>query len=873
MAQNAKISGLTDELIHAILRFDPATNKQAYRHARESASRRLRGHQFARTNQFDVASAFAGLDEKFRVKNRDDLADALQVRLQKLEGHTSRFTPDILALLLQLSDRPLENTRVEALDLLQPPSPPRPLTWAEMLQDDPYSDDDIWKDIDYAVASSGDEQTTQTRPRAKPLPLTSVEQDDSWSPDACIVPSKEDLVQHITADQFWSAAVDDNDTKLHITELQAIRETLFMLAGLRTNLYLLDKQHSNIRINPRYLLRHAMYDTMSHLLVEFAEIGRETYRLRQWTKRTSSLQLVQAFEAAVRTRLVQHDDALAKIQATYLTPTEPVAVSLLCLLDHVRSVTAPILRLARIVSRIEPELLVNPFRHLEALFEDISLSQMTLESNIFQYLSGVFFECLKAYLKPIRKWMKAGELPMNDETFFIFQSDASSDVMSLWHDRYVLRKDALNDLRAPSFLQPAMKRVFNTGKSVIFLRELGFPSKDSTFHGQEPHLDHETVCGASDTVPLAAFEELFRVAFDKWMQSTYSQASSVLRQHLVETCGLVRTLATFAILYLGKNGAVFEDFASALFERLDAGRKGWNDRYVLTEVTRSIFGTAMAPAEAERIVVRSSKPKNGNTPLRELATIKIDYALPWPIQNIILRSSIPEYQQLFTALLQVYRVKCLLQRLDRERSSRPKSRIARLIHRLRHRLHWFADTLRSYLTETVIFFSSLEMNAALDKAKDIDQMTDVHSNYVVKLQERALLADDMKPIQRAIVDVLELGVTFTAILIKGAFENVSSGEDRSTKSRYDKKAEAPEEDDDWDADFERDVSEGSHPVSRREMLTSLSTIDDEYSKLLPFIIAGLRSVGRVGAEPMWEQLADRLSWEGKASGLQVDAGI
>jgi gamma-tubulin complex component 5 len=86
MAQNAKLSGLTDELIHSILGFDPLTSKQAYKHAKDVASRGLRGHQYARTNQFDVVSAFAGLDEKFRVKNRDDLADALQVRLQKLDG-------------------------------------------------------------------------------------------------------------------------------------------------------------------------------------------------------------------------------------------------------------------------------------------------------------------------------------------------------------------------------------------------------------------------------------------------------------------------------------------------------------------------------------------------------------------------------------------------------------------------------------------------------------------------------------------------------------------------------------------------------------------------------------------------------------------
>jgi gamma-tubulin complex component 5 len=871
MAQNAKISGLTDELVLAILKFDPATNKQAFRHAREIASRGLRGHQYARTNQFDVTSGFAGLDEKFRVKDRDDLADALHLRLQKLDGLTSKFKPDFLALLLLLSDRPLENTKVEALELLQPPSPPLPLTWAEILQDDPYSDEDIWKDIDYAIESSGDEQTPKKRPKAKPSPPTSVEQDDSCNSEACIVPPQLDLVQHMNAEQYWNATLDEDDRKIHITELQAVRETLFMLAGLRTNLYALDRQQSNIRVNPRYVLSHAISDTVEHLLVEFAAIGRETYRLRQWTKRPSSLPLVQAFEAAVRTRLVQYDHALAKLQDHYLTPTLPIPVSLLRLHADARSATAPLLRLARIVSRIEPELLVNPFRHLEALFDDIALAQLTLELDIFRYLSGVFFECLQAYLKPIRKWMKAGELTNNDETFFIFQSDVGSEMSSLWHDRYVLRKDAENDLRAPSFLQPAMKKIFNTGKSVVFLKELGIYRTDIVFQGCDPCLDHVTVCGDSVNLPLAAFAELFRTAFDHWMQSKYSQASSVLRQHLVEDSGLVRTLNAFATLYLGKNGAIFEDFARALFERLDAGRKAWNDRYVLTEVTRNIFGTVMTPAEVGRIVVRSSKPKNDHMSLKGLATVKIDCALPWPIQNIIQRSSIPVYQQIFTALLQVYRVTYLLQCLPPQRASRPKGTTAKLVLKLRHRLHWFAETLRSYITETVIFFSSLDMHIAMAKAEDIDAMAAIHTDYVAKLQKRALLANDVKPIHKAIIDVLELGVAFTTILVNGAAEEVSSVDHRKVTLARRKGPGFLPDDADSDAGeggFERPSPKTTTPSPGPNLSSSLRAIDNDFARLLPFIVAGLRSVGRVGAEPMWEQLADRLAWQGKREGIR-----
>ena len=870
MSQNAKISGLTDELIRSIIGFDAAANRQAYRHAKDIASRGLRGHQYARTNQFDVASSFAGLDEKFRVKSRDDLADALQTRLQGLEGLAGKFKPEYLYLLLQLSDRPLENTRVEALELLRPPSPPPSLTWEEILEDDPYSDEDIWKDIDYAVESSGDERTPKKRARRSFSPPTTIEKDDTNDPEACVTSVEADLVQNLKAAQFWSANVED-DGEIAITELQAVRETLFMLAGLKTSLYHIDAQHGNIRVNMRFVLNHAMPDTLQHLLSELIIIGKDIYRLRQWMKRTSTIPLVQTFEAAVRARIAAYDRALAQLQQQYLTPKPTIAVSLLKLHADVRVLSSPLCRLAQLVSVMEAELLVNPFRHLEVLFEQTTLAQMTLELKIFQYLSSVFFDCLQTYLKPIRKWMEEGELGANDETFFVFQSDSGSDVSSLWHDRYALRRDAHNNLRSPSFLRTAAKRIFNTGKSILFLTELGLRGATTGSMGHEPRLDHATVCGISDEVPLSPFPELFHAAFSNWMQSKYSQASVVLRQHLMSSGGLVRTLTILETLYLGKDGAVFEDFANALFERTDAGRRGWNDRYALTELTRRIFGTAMSLSEVERVVVRLSKPKPEYQTLRKLSTIAVDYAISWSIQNVVQRSAIRIYQQISTFLLQSYRVKYLLQRTRPLRTSHGRDPITLLKHQLRHRLTWFADTLRSYLTETAIFFTTQDMNEFMETAEDIDEMSQVHANYVAKLQERCLLSEDLKPIRKAILEVLELGGHFTsAVSSTEGSKTLNESTQRASEARRKNTTLAPDIAETLDSDTDTDTDQGEvgSPHSLEASVqqippAALRKIDSDSARLLHFITAGLRSVGRVGAEPMWEQLAERLEWEGK----------
>ncbi|KAF2685423.1 hypothetical protein K458DRAFT_300513 [Lentithecium fluviatile CBS 122367] len=879
MAQNARLAALTDELIHSILKFDPHTNKQAYKHAKDIASKGLRAHQYARTNQFDVQSSFTGLEEKFRVLNRDDLADALDVRVKEINQRRGKWIPEFLSLLLQLSDRPTENSDVGALELLRPPSPPPELTWKQILEEDPYSDEEIWKDIDYGGESSEDE-FFKKKQKGKGTRATSVEEDDTYDPEACVVLVDVEVMKELEESQFWTYELRDEEEKVEITELQAVRETLFMLAGLQSSLYLNDKQSNSIRVNHKYVFGHAMQKTADHLLAQLADIGRALYRLRQWIKRPSSLPLVQTFEAAVQKRLDEYDRMLANLQHLYLVPKAPISVSLLELHDQIRTGSRPILRLAQLVEDIEPQLLVNPFVHLETLFDQISLAQMTLEKDVFDFLSCVFFECLQTYLKPIRRWMESGELGLNDETFFVFENDSSSEVSSLWHDRFVLRRGQENALRSPTFLQPAAHKIFNTGKSLVFLKELGIYGAGLNSSEPEPRLDHETVCGISSEMPLSPFPELFQAAFQTWISTKYSFASTVLREHLFSECGLMRVLGHFKTLYLSANGSIFQDFADAIFKRMDEGQRGWNDRFLLTELARGIFTPALNRTHADKIVVRSVRSKARNQFVKGLGNVYIDYALPWPIMNIIQRSAIPIYQQISTFLLQTYRIKYLVQRVSpRSIQAIGNTRLRQLSYRLRQRLIWFTDILRSYLSEAVIDLSTEDMIVAMKKADDIDEMASIHMKYVARLQDQALLSENLKPIHKAIIQILDLGVTFAVAHSSRAMPTRTSATrpalssravSSSKTSKFSKSSRrksvipAIVEDDSSDSDSddeEADEGAGSKAPAASSSEESVEVLEKEFGRLLPFVTAGLKSVGRVSAEPAWEMLAERWGWE------------
>lgn len=242
------------------------------------------------------------------------------------------------------------------------------------------------------------------------------------------------------------------------------------------------------------------------------------------------------------------------------------------------------------------------------------------------------------------------------------------------------------------------------------------------------------------------------------------------------------------------------------------------------------------------------------------------WQLHWSILNIIQRSAMPVYQQFHGAVLQAYRAKYLLQRARPTRSHTMRHS-ARLVYKLQHRLTWFVDILRSYYTETVVAFTTQDMEAAMEKAEDIDQMAEIHVRYVAKLQERALLTSDLKPIHKTVVEMLDLSV----LLAKTVSDLDDSNVDRSRPVAPRRKGSAQLLDQvqlsDTDDEGQGDEEASAHKAARRSIGRSpsetLRMIDAEFARLLPFITAGLRSVGRVGAEPMWEQLADRLEWEGK----------
>lgn len=868
-------------------------------------------HSYARTNQFEVAARLAGLQEKFRVWNYDTLADALRDRLAEAEQVPYKWTPEVLSLFLQLSDQPAQNSRVEDLELLKPPKSPAQLTWSGILADDPLDDEDgVWSTVDYAAKSSEDEGSLITPDRSlqesKASSVASdVDEDYALMPNYIVAEDNKSINQVVDA-QFWTtkaiisreqAGTLHNSNNLGrlwlVTEMQAIREILYMLSGLPTSLF---SSHDsvNISVNTKYALHHSSENTFHHILHTFAVIGTELNRLREWAGKKQDVALVQTFGAALEERLRHFDSILLDMQSRFVSSQREVIVSLLALRNEVQSAARPLLHLSEIVADLDGTSKDEPFRFMDLLFDQASLRQASGDLDGFEYMAKMFFQCFQTYMKPIEQWMDDGELGNDDGTFFISMKGEVTQSSSLWSGQYQLLNTSSGHLLAPKFLHTAVTRVFNVGKSVVFLKKLGsFDEPCRRDRAQESRLDYDSVCSPASSNSLIPFSELLNIAFDSWLYSRQQSSLSTLRDLLHSQCGLWKSLDALEYIYFLKDGALSTTLATAVFDRIDRKTQAWNDRYILTELFRGVYG-GLEHVDAERLSIQSSPGgyrdlQNKRRSVKILGSISVEYNIPWAIANIVRKPSIVIYQRICTLLLQIRRAKHLLERQrllttyqpSPDNTSDDEANENSQIYALRLRLLVFTNTLYAYLAETVLATSTAEMRKVMAAAGDVDAMIAVHDSYIAHLEARCLLSQKLAPIHQAIISLLDLAILFSDIQAfyngerladltnRSVLSTASTQRWRRRRSRRPRRSgnrptatsSSSEGEDTGDEDEAANSVDTSYiSTAETTYVERLRKMREQFDRLYEFVSVGLQAVGRTGGEPCWEVLAERLAW-------------
>ena len=850
--------------------------------------RAVRHHSLGRTNQFEVDERLEGLEEKFRVVGREPLAFAFKKRLEALEPHNTRWSPEILHLLLELSDRPVEESKITDLDQLHESDEeegPR-LTWRDIAKEDGWDDDGaLWTTVDYSGSSDDggyEDNASTASDRSDETSVSTPEKPQRTTGRELLVqPRDESLLELVEQSQAWrytapDAAPDGKLRKTALSEYQVLREVLFMMAGLETSLF-------DAKCNPilDYQLAGVSWDSYKALISSFAECGRTLLPLRKFAASTPEVPLMQVFQDSVQKSLASLDERLTAVQRRFVEIHQDVVVSLIGVLAELRPSLMPLYVLAGIIRQLQKEPHAHAFRYLELLFDAAGTAQLDGSDSTYKLLGSIFFACFQVYLRPIRLWMEEGRLVAGDRTFFVSESTGTVPMPLVWKDQFRLLRTADGALHAPRFLQPAIQKIFTTGKSIVLLKHLGrYESNKAQWMARESAMNMDMLYAADQA--FAPFSEWFGDAFSAWIESKHHSASATLQRLLFDSYGLASGLDALQTIYLMTDGSQADAFASAIFRHLDELRTGWKDRFTLTELAQEAFSSSV---DSYRLSARIDRSGNVHSVLASRASVRVSipgirlvYRLPWPVQVIITEEAIRGYQTLFTFLLQVRRA---IQVLASGRFCGSDSNLANNDHRslyylLRMKLSWFSNSLMSYLTSLVLAPHISSMRERMLRTVDVDEMVHVHSSFLARITSGCCLGTKLQPIRECILDMLDLTLKLEdarridalkqaeekqEISRLSAASSPVKGRAPKPKAVYVNRREQDEDDTEGlDAGLDSFLASGA-AAADKSYAQVLREIHGDFERHLRFITAGLRGVARASrndAAAEWDLLAGML---------------
>ena len=816
----------------------------------------------------------------------------MRERLDLFNSSPEKWHPEILHLLLELSDQPLRNTRLEALEDLKAPEPEPvpPLRWEDIAKEDGWAEDaDLWKQVDYSDGSddemvyeggSSESGDTDEHPSSD---------EASWrehmAEDLVVKPHDGPLLQNIRDAQRWrlEAQPSDGEARSHkaaITELQIIREVLFMLRGQKTTLFPIDSTPDFT-----YQLPGISWVTYKALINSFSEMGRSLGVLRAFSERRQSATHLQVFQDCVIHSLRKFDGQMTKIEARIILLEQDLVLSLVALTDELQAALEPLRQLSNIVQQLQ-ESARGAFRYLELLFHEIGNAQVSGRRSTYEFLGRIFFDCFRYYLRPIRQWMQDGQLIPGDKIFFVSESATHVPMNEVWTTQFRLRRTTDGVLYAPDFLQPSVNKIFTAGKSIVILKHLGKYERDAlrATEATEPAFDFESVF--SPDLEFAPFAELFDAAFDRWIQSKHQATSAMLKDVLFKSCGLWENLEAMQLLYFMSDGSLADTLCNSIFKKLDTLTHGWGDRYVMTSLAQEVYSSSL---DVHRLSVtvslrgqRLSATTARDFVRKYLPEISLVYNVRWPVQMILIPESLSWYKTVFTLLLQLRRAHYMLNKRrfqpgladDAENWAERGG-----YYSIRSKLLWFCTTFITYLSTLVLAPNREKLRRDLSAAHDVDAMIEIHLAFTQRVALEACLGTKLEPIRECILDILDLTIQLEKAYSLNAQKEAEEMQEisrlpvmsspakpyltrtprRGGAARVRRGADTSDEEDSDDADG--GAQYGDPGFDEKPFMEKIREIHGAFEKHLKFASEGLRAVARATGDPAaakWDLLAEML---------------
>jgi gamma-tubulin complex component 5 len=826
MAHAARVSALADNLVASLLAIDK--DDPIIGQTRGAVAKGLRDASHGRTNQFEVAARYDGLVEKFAVLDRDDLSEALQERLEELPTK-GKWLPEILALFLSLSDRPVEKTAPDALAKLHAAEhPDEQLTWEGIIADDPLDEPGIWDDIERGYHSSGDEtgfgidEDSGSEPTTSTKASTVDEHDTEALVEVLVTQPNFEALELVKISRS-AAELSDGDQVLNVSELAVVRDSLSMLRGLPTNMYEMNSLTGSIKARPDTTTMTASRRVINDALLQFASLGNSMQQVRRWVRSAQSLPYVRTCQAITERLLADFGSQLSTLEERYVGNSVDTVVSMIQVLCETQNLARHLGSIASITAQLASD---SPFALLNALFDCVCTAQMKGDDEAFDVLGSILFGGVKTYIRPVATWISNGIIAGNLQDFFVEQSAEDCEPGDLWHSKYTLRRTSDGLPYTPRFLQNISEDIFAKGKAKMFLDHLipGSNVPEAMTYTQ-PGPDFASLHVEVESNPLTSFSELFDTTLEAWTQNISTDVAPRLKDLLLNQHGLLDLLSAMDSIYTSANGALFQDFTDSLFGRIARSPSGWFNNFLLTELARETLGDARDVNPESLSITTDEIPRSANI-TQALQTIKTTYHIPWALQNITREATPQTHAKAFNFLLQISHAYHSLQNQTIQLCDMHATALTPTLSTalyIRQTLIVLTSTFRAHIT-TSAYISRVQVHAAMLSAPDIDGTMKAYAAYKQRLETTLLLSPNLRPIQEAVLSALVLCETFVPL-----WEAVTSTGSGNSSS-------AP-----------------THERILRKMRKDLASS-------LSFITTGVRNVGRASGEVLLEVLAEKLEW-------------
>lgn len=749
MSHNALINELVHKLVVEV------TGKTVHEaiQSRDQAVKTLREQSHVRVDHFVVQAQIEGLKEKFSIVNREDLVEGLESCLTQV-SLDYKWLPEALSLLLELSDRPAEKTDRDLLASLSSGEiVAREISWQDILAAEPLEDSDLWANIERGYHTSEDDDDAERSEPTVNTQATSVADNDEHHATSYLQQPDISLLSTLRESR---QSVADHD----LAELTIVRETLMMLHGIPTDVYDINTETCRTTVRMTTALAGTSIISSGDYLLEAAELGTALLFLRHWVRGRQQLTFVQSIQASISAHLSRLDAQVNHLEAAYLAPSDVTIVSVTDLRPRIEGVGRVFVQLSQMIKRSsESNTSHSPFSQMDALYEAACVSQGTGDPDAFRMFAEFFLAGLSTYSRMIAHWISSAAIVGKDcDVFFVRVSKPDCDLGTLWHEKFTLQIRDGSLLNLPKCWVPFANDIFAMGKSKHFLKEIGIGVHDdalwSAHQAQFPSFD--TLYPNAVQESLVPFTQVLEDRLGAWVNSLCSSFAPRIHSLMLLDLGLLDTLNALPFTFLAKTGSVFDMFAERVIQhREDRRIRGLpEDALFLSMLAKDTIGSLREVDAANLYTEPRSTALPTEHALSDRSTrVLLGYSFSKPMQNIMRSRSPAVYTQALELLIQIRSSQATL--TAQPTSLRTTSAVPPAVHKLRHRLLWFANALFHHAT-TASNALHQTMMRDMQAVDSIDAMVTIWSQHEQKLRLSLFLAPNLKPVRETIDRLLEL---------------------------------------------------------------------------------------------------------------------